>query len=156
MLEPADLEAISKVFHYYEVREDGGLDVLYGEPLTDGNTIYASLYQYFSPRKKEAVLDQRLGETVMVVRNVKADNIWINVTLALMTLVTTTFSGAMLYGVDVFSDPMSVYKGLPFALAIMAVLGSHELGHYIVSKKNGIDATLPYFIPFPVPPIGTM
>jgi len=61
-----------------------------------------------------------------------------------------------LYGVDVFSDPVSVYKGLPFALAIMAVLGSHELGHYIVSKKNGIDATLPYFIPFPVPPIGTM
>ncbi|BAI62382.1 peptidase M50 family protein [Methanocella paludicola SANAE] len=156
MLEPADLEAISKVFLYYEAREEGGIDILYGEPLADPNTIYATLYQHFSKRKKEAVLERRLGETVLVVKNSKAENIWVNVALALATVATTTFTGAILYGVDVFSDPLSIYKGLPFAIAIMAVLGSHELGHYFISKKNGIDATLPYFIPFPIPPIGTM
>lgn len=156
MLEPADLEAISKVFRYYEAREEGGFDVLYGEPLVDPNTLYGSLYEYFSKQKKAAVLEQRLGETVLVIRKTKDDNVWINVALAVATLATTTFAGAIMYGVDVFSDPLSMYKGLPFALAIMAVLGSHELAHYIVSKKNGIDATLPYFIPFPIPPIGTM
>ena len=156
MLEPADLEAISKVFLYYEVREENGADILYGEPLTDPNTLYGSLYQYFSKRKKEAVLEHRPGETVLAIRATKDDNVWINVALALATVATTMFAGAILYGVDVFTDPLSMYKGLPFALAIMTVLGSHELGHYIVSKKNGIDATLPYFIPFPIPPIGTM
>lgn len=156
MLGPADLEAISRVFRPYEAREEGGSDVLYGEPLVDPNVVYARLYPHFSRQKKEAVLEQRPGEVVLVVRRAKADNVLVNAILALATFATTTFSGAVLYGVDVFADPLAIYRGLPFALAIMAVLGSHELAHYVVSRKNGIDATLPYFIPFPLPPIGTM
>jgi membrane-associated protease RseP (regulator of RpoE activity) len=156
MLDQADLDVIGKVFHYYEIKDTGGVDVLFGELLVDPNVLYGSLYSYFAVKKKEAVLEQRLGESVLIIKNAKADNVWINVALAVATLATTTFAGAMMYGVDVFSEPLMMYKGLPFALAIMAVLGSHELGHYIVSRKNGIDATLPYFIPFPIPPIGTM
>jgi membrane-associated protease RseP (regulator of RpoE activity) len=156
MLSQADLDAISQVFRYYEVREENGIDVLYGEPLIDPNMLYGRLYNHFTRQNKEAVLEHRPGEIVLVIKAARRDNVWINVVLALMTLVTTTFAGAMLYGVDVFQQPLEFYRGLPFALAIMAVLGSHELGHYIVSRKNGIDATLPYFIPFPVPPIGTM
>ncbi len=156
MLEPADLDAIKPVFRFYEVKEEGGADILYGEPLVDVNVLYGSLYPYFSSRKKEVVLERKHGEIVLIVRNVKADNIWINVALAVATLITTMLVGAMMYGVDIFKDPQLSYMGLPFALAIMTVLGSHELGHYFISKKNGIDATLPYFIPFPIPPIGTM
>lgn len=156
MLEQADLDAIKKVFNYYEVRDSGNADILFGEPLVDPNTLYGILYPHFSRRKKVVALEQRFGETVLVVKDAKPDNVWVNVALAAATLLTTTFAGAMMYGVDIFSEPLLAYKGLPFALAIMAVLGSHELGHYIVSKKNGIDATLPYFIPFPIPPIGTM
>jgi membrane-associated protease RseP (regulator of RpoE activity) len=156
MLEPADLDAVRKVFNFYEVKEEGDADVLYGEPIADINVLQGSLYAYFSPLKKEVTLERRHGEIALVVRNVRADNLWINVALAMATLITTTLVGAMMYGVDIFKDPQLSYMGLPFALAIMLVLGSHELGHYIVSKKNGIDATLPYFIPFPMPPIGTM
>src|SRR5271157_4525802 len=98
---------------------------------------------------KDVTVQRQLGEYVLTVRKAKEDNIWINVALAIMTLISTTVVGSMLYGVDIFKDPFLIYMGIPFALAIMTVLGSHELGHYIVSKKNGIDATLPYFIPFP-------
>ncbi|WP_174590967.1 site-2 protease family protein [Methanocella conradii] len=156
MLDQADLDTIKKVFNFYETVETGDADLLFGEPLVDTATLYGSLYPHFSRRKKEAVLEQRLGETVLVIKAAKPENIWINVALCIATVITTTFTGAMMYGVDVFSEPLLLYKGLPFALAIMAVLGSHELGHYVVSRMNGIDATLPYFIPFPVPPIGTM
>jgi len=44
----------------------------------------------------------------------------------------------------------------------MAILFSHEMGHYIASRRWGVAATLPYFLPFPsVPglfqsPIGTL
>ena len=37
----------------------------------------------------------------------------------------------------------------------MFILGTHELSHYYASKKNGVEASLPYFIPF-IPPFGTM
>lgn len=40
-------------------------------------------------------------------------------------------------------------------MSVMGVLGAHEFGHYIMSRYHGVDASLPYFIPFPSP-IGTM
>src|SRR5439155_25163723 len=41
------------------------------------------------------------------------------------------------------------------SLAIMTLLLSHEMGHYLTCRYYGIDATLPYFIPAPTL-VGTM
>ena len=38
----------------------------------------------------------------------------------------------------------------------MIILLSHELGHYFVSKKYQVEVTLPFFIPFPFSPFGTL
>jgi hypothetical protein len=47
--------------------------------------------------------------------------------------------------------------GLPFALSFLAVLGSHEFGHYLAGRKNGTRVTLPFFIPLPlISPFGTL
>ena len=37
----------------------------------------------------------------------------------------------------------------------MTILLAHELGHYFACRYYGIDASLPYFLPFPSP-IGTL
>jgi Zn-dependent protease len=39
----------------------------------------------------------------------------------------------------------------------MLILGIHELGHYYMSKKHNVDASLPFFIPIPpfIGPLGT-
>ncbi len=39
--------------------------------------------------------------------------------------------------------------GLGFATALMSILLAHEMGHYVVAKRYGINASLPYFLPAP-------
>ncbi len=46
--------------------------------------------------------------------------------------------------------------GPAFSLALMFTLLAHELGHYLQARRYGVPASLPYFIPMPVSPIGTM
>jgi membrane-associated protease RseP (regulator of RpoE activity) len=74
---------------------------------------------------------------------------WINIFLLVITIFTTVIAGAMQSGVNPLRDPLSLYLGLPFSISLIIILGAHELGHFIVSHKRGIKATLPYFIPAP-------
>ncbi len=69
--------------------------------------------------------------------------------LFILTVLTTLAAGAILLGVNLMENPLFIWRGWPFALAIMTVLGMHELGHYIMSKKRDVVATLPFFIPAP-------
>ena len=43
------------------------------------------------------------------------------------------------------------WKGLPFALSLLSILLAHELGHYFTSRRYGVPASLPYFVPLPIP-----
>jgi membrane-associated protease RseP (regulator of RpoE activity) len=48
----------------------------------------------------------------------------------------------------------NIIGALLFTGAIMAILGSHEMGHKLLADKHDVDATYPYFIPSPPPPLG--
>ena len=39
--------------------------------------------------------------------------------------------------------------GVAFAATLMAILVCHEMGHYVVARRHGIDVSPPYFIPLP-------
>ena len=62
----------------------------------------------------------------------------VQIILFLLTIVSTYFVG-----------------GLSYSISIISILLAHEMGHYFMSRKYGIPATLPYFIPFPFSPFGT-
>ena len=47
-------------------------------------------------------------------------------------------------------------RRLAFSLALMTTLLAHELGHFLQARRYGVPASLPYFIPMPLSPIGTM
>lgn len=65
---------------------------------------------------------------------------------------------------ELFPDVMPMAKqlqtlltyGTPFSFTIMAILLSHEMGHYLTARYYRVKATLPYFIPFPFSLIGTL
>ncbi len=65
------------------------------------------------------------------------------------TAVTTTAAGAMWAGVDPFDGWAALAQGLPFSLSLLAILFCHEMGHYLMCVRHGIDASLPYFLPVP-------
>ena len=70
--------------------------------------------------------------------------------LFVATLATTTWAGALHQGVNLLAEPSRWLLGVPYALALVGILGVHELGHYMVARRRGVDVTLPYFIPAPV------
>ena len=73
----------------------------------------------------------------------------INVILFLITILSTLFAGAMMEGADIYNFPFELFKGIPFSITLMLILGTHDFGHYYYAQKHGVDATLPYFIPAP-------
>lgn len=74
---------------------------------------------------------------------------FLHLILFILTLFSTLFFGALHAGVDLLKEPAKIYKGLPFSLTLMLILLSHELSHYFTSRKHGVKASLPYFIPAP-------
>lgn len=78
----------------------------------------------------------------------KPDRRW-NALLLAATIATTTWAGAFHLGIDLRREPGRWVAGLPYSLALLTILGIHELGHYFTARRRGIQVTLPYFIPAP-------
>ena len=74
---------------------------------------------------------------------------FIPLVLFVITLFTTLIAGAMQQGVNPLEEPQDIWKGIPFAFTLLLILGSHEFGHYFVSRHHHVEATFPYFIPAP-------
>ena len=94
--------------------------------------------------------------------------LWVQVALLALTLLTTTFAGGCHYyffTIDLatandpiagpglttlFTDPIFYLHGLWYSLTILAILGCHEMGHYVACLRYDVIATRPFFLPAPV------
>lgn len=93
----------------------------------------------------------------------KPANPWVNLILFVITVFSVMLAGATPqgplpadFGGQILAMLRSIFTGWPFALAMLGILVAHEFGHYLVSRYHKTPATLPYFIPFPFSPLGTM
>ncbi|MBX8632084.1 MAG: site-2 protease family protein [Thermoplasmata archaeon] len=83
-----------------------------------------------------------------------------NIILLCVTLVSTTITGAILwsnyYRLPELFTPSTILNGIVFfVFPLMLILGSHEMGHFVVARRYRVNASLPYFLPS-IPPLGTL
>jgi membrane-associated protease RseP (regulator of RpoE activity) len=64
---------------------------------------------------------------------------WVNVLLFALTAGSVFFVGGPL-----------------LVVGLLSILLAHEMGHYVLCRIYRVDATLPYFIPFPFTLVGTL
>jgi membrane-associated protease RseP (regulator of RpoE activity) len=93
------------------------------------------------------------------------DRWWLHILLFLLTVGTTTHVGAEMFGSFVsefgyrrvsLTLSQLLVGGLWFSLPALAILGCHEMGHYLACRYYGIDASLPFFLPMPGSFFGTL
>ena len=105
-------------------------------------------------------------------KNASSGRVRLQLLLFLLTVVTTTLAGvgiahdlpfsllsfstkAPFVGLGavlqaLWSQPKLFIDGLTFSFPLMAILLTHEMGHYLVARYYGVPASLPYFIPLPL------
>jgi membrane-associated protease RseP (regulator of RpoE activity) len=87
------------------------------------------------------------------------------VLLLALTIGSTTFFGGFHYesfAADfgaAFPDLSGTgfwLNGLWYSATVLAILGCHEMGHYLACRRYDVDASLPFFLPAPLPLTGTL
>jgi len=74
------------------------------------------------------------------------------------TLVTFAFSNGLVPEGAPFAEQLrGVLRAWTYTVPLMAILLTHELGHYFAARLHKVPASLPFFIPLPLlSPFGTM
>jgi len=87
-----------------------------------------------------------------------------NLILLAATFLTTTLAGggflraaddpvlgSLLGPVLLLAAPAELLRaGLPYSFSVIAILGAHEMGHYLACRRYAVRSTPPFFIPFPM------
>ncbi|WP_395810811.1 site-2 protease family protein [Archangium minus] len=84
------------------------------------------------------------------------DRPWLHLLLFVLTVGTTSFTFDKAFPMGPLPDGERLANALTFSAALLAILGSHEMGHYVLARLHGVDASLPYFIPLPYLGVGTL
>ncbi len=153
-------QIVSSQFQTEEAALEQGIPTFYLRQPQETKQAFLRLLKELEETNLIALLrrvDHRVVLRVVPKPPVKPSNILVNWALFFATIGTTFLTGYVLSADFVDRGLMaSPFIGAAaFTVAIMTVLGAHEMGHKLTANRNGIDATPPYFIPGP-PPIGDL
>lgn len=140
-----------------------------GRLILDSSIAYDKLASALRPMGITTLFRSEKGEHVIILVKgniqTRPSNPWINLLLFILTLLSVFFAGAFFHYDGPITGNLSVILpyiiraigyGIAFAVSILAILLAHEFGHYLAARYHHTAVTLPYFIPFPFSPFGTM
>lgn len=137
-----------------------------GKLLLDSETAYDQLDHLLSPGNQVPLFREINGKHVVYVVagrvHPKPRPWWPNAVLFIITIFSVLLVGTdmaineIANGSAAVAQPyidnliVNLWRGLPYTIAILLILGSHELGHYFAARHHKLAVTLPYFIPAPL------
>lgn len=134
--------------------------------LEDSEAAYDQLAEALRPYQITPLFRQEKGQHIIYLAPSRAEprpaRPIVNLLLFLLTVLSVMFAGAQMTELPptALNSPAALLKALlagwPFAASLLGILLAHEFGHYLMSRYHNTPATLPYFIPFPFSPLGTM
>jgi Zn-dependent protease len=165
---------VGRFFSVYDIRV--GLDALAFHVRVNEDTLeenFENLRNLLRPDYIPMLTYEGGEHIIYILRKPKAKykSVRVNIIMLFITIISTTISGSLLWtsydaaiagipaseidGLSIFSPVNLLFGGLFFSLPLLLILGTHEIGHYIMAKKHGVAASLPFFIPM-LPPLGTL
>lgn len=156
-------EELDDVFHITQVRSDGDRIVYYGVAEVPEQELIRRVWDPFRDAGYDVqAANTGSGRDVIVARpySTTIDSVpWVNVGMFLATVLSTLFVGAVGWYyiplAELTANPLAALEAWPFTAAVLGVLMTHELGHYVMGRYHEVDVSLPYVIPFFLP-FGTM
>lgn len=166
-----DLREVFSV-HDVRVRSEGRVIVLAGRFLRSPALVFEHAQRRLAERGMIPLLRQEHGKDFVIAQPAPAAagrrRLWVNAVLLVATIVSVVAAGtfqalpeAVWLNMDLSGEVAATRAmagaiaehwtlGIPFAAALLGILGVHELGHYFVARHYKLDVSLPYFIPFPI------
>jgi membrane-associated protease RseP (regulator of RpoE activity) len=140
-----------------------------GKLLTESSKAFEQVASSLKPYGITPLFREEDGRDIILlisgVVKPRPSNPVINLILFILTFLSMIFAGTLYaYSGPLPEEPIGFVKiifnnliiGLPFAISLLAILLTHEFGHYLAARYHKTHVTLPYFIPFPFSPFGTM
>lgn len=156
---------VARHFPVYDVRV--AYDVVEFFVKTDPATLEANFEQMRADMADQGyipMITYDKGEHVVTVAkkpSMRFRSIWVNVVMLAITFLSMVVAGAMNWAgyeglpSDQLFAPKTVATGMVvFTLPLMAIIGVHELSHFLMARRRHVAASLPFFLPS-IPPLGT-
>lgn len=155
-----DIASLFQVFDTTLDDPEPGYVRFRGQFLQDPAQCFDELRERFEHHSFTPLIEKQNDRSVLIaspgVSVPRHSNPTINLLLFLATIITTLFVGAS-YVATTTNEMFMLWRGWPFSLSIMLILGAHEMGHYFAARYHRVPVSLPYFIPLPIPgSIGTL
>jgi len=126
-----------------------------GRLLADSETAFAHVDEQFAALDYHVLLttDDEGQHVLMALKGrvtPKPRPRWPNAVLLVLTLLSLLFVGALHEAGMREETDLDLWRGWPYAVSMILILGTHELGHYFAARYHRVSVTLPYFIPAPI------
>jgi membrane-associated protease RseP (regulator of RpoE activity) len=136
-----------------------------GQLLGESEAAYDQIDRALRPKNMIPIFRERDNRHVIHILSGRVTpqprNPWVNIVLFAITVFSVLVLGTQIAISEIaYTNPfranqlmgnffLELWRGLPYAISILLILGSHELGHYFAARHHKIAVTLPYFIPAP-------